>query len=71
MCWGQQCPQLTGQAGSLIQQYVWLVSAGTEPPLHDLCVGRFGGVHCIALLSVVCMCAMFRRVDAVSRAIAM
>ena len=48
-------PQLTGQGGSLIQPCVWLVSRGAEPPLHDLFVGRFGGVSCIALLFVVCM----------------
>ena len=71
VCWGQQCPQLAGQGGSLIQPYVWLVSRGTEPPLHDLFVDRFGGVRCIALLFIVCMCAMCRTVDAVSLAIAM
>ena len=71
VCWGQQCPQLTGQEGSLIQPYVWLVSRGAEPPMHGVFVGRFGGVHCIALLFFVCMGAVCRAVSSGSRAIAM
>ena len=71
VCWGQQCPQLTGQGGSLIQPYVWLVSRGAEPPLHYVFVGRFGGVHCIALLFIVCMGAVSRAWSTGTREIAL